>query len=616
MKIQLDEHNYIIPKEVVSILLDKFDKINKKRLKLIEKGRISKDLPEIILNFEDINDEISEKITENEKYTDAFKREFVENKENHLKVSVGSLELPNLNDWKVLGMLEKNPETSSYTVTSFNENSPVPNSYREADPCQCDHCGYSRRRNSTFVIENTESEEIMQVGKSCMKDFVKSEEVEMLMFYSSVQTVLDEFDPDGVSGGRPIFSIHKKDYLAACNMIMRETSGFVSAKNCDPYINRPATSVGALHKIEPFYLGNFIRQRTDRYASESDKAAMFAYRDMINGLEITDIDYKAADDAIQWFKDHPPTNDSSEFEFNMHAVMTNDSMFLYRGENGRVCYALEYINKQGIENQNKLDFLKRKKETLSTPPYIGNEKGKIESLEVNLTGLDYKDSEYGTSYIYYLETRDGRNLKWSASNEGRPECLSDYEKFPEFNDLKKLISDTKENNEGIYFTIKGSIRNRARYTTRNDKLVEQTDINRVSSLSEISTTPKTDGLMHYDSKHKVDKIKRHEYKLHELKITKVLKGKTLKGEDHFCYHAENKNGVEKYFFTFDKLKNVKKGDMFCMPTQFNDDEIVGILPQSMLKIESFTEGFESTEISKIKALKYGQEKPKKQKKTI
>ena len=39
MKIQLDEHNYIVPKEVVSILLDKFEKINKKKSKINRKRK-------------------------------------------------------------------------------------------------------------------------------------------------------------------------------------------------------------------------------------------------------------------------------------------------------------------------------------------------------------------------------------------------------------------------------------------------------------------------------------------------------------------------------------------------------------------------------------------------
>jgi hypothetical protein len=43
--------------------------------------------------------------------------------------------------------------------------------YRDAKPI-CDHCGYNRRRNDTFVLRNEATRELKQVGSTCLEDFL------------------------------------------------------------------------------------------------------------------------------------------------------------------------------------------------------------------------------------------------------------------------------------------------------------------------------------------------------------------------------------------------------------------------------------------------------------
>lgn len=42
--------------------------------------------------------------------------------------------------------------------------------YRDAKP-KCDHCGYNRRRNDTFVLRHESTRELKQVGSNCLEDF-------------------------------------------------------------------------------------------------------------------------------------------------------------------------------------------------------------------------------------------------------------------------------------------------------------------------------------------------------------------------------------------------------------------------------------------------------------
>jgi hypothetical protein len=47
----------------------------------------------------------------------------------------------------------------------------IPTHYRTANS-DCDHCHTIRRRNDTFVLQHTESQKYLQVGRNCLADFL------------------------------------------------------------------------------------------------------------------------------------------------------------------------------------------------------------------------------------------------------------------------------------------------------------------------------------------------------------------------------------------------------------------------------------------------------------
>lgn len=88
---------------------------------------------------------------------------------NSLVLVTGSA--PKLAGWEFVATLEPVGDDSEVLVRSVPGAS-VPAQYREADPFHCDHCGYIRQRNETFVVYNEETGEYKQVGRNCLKDFV------------------------------------------------------------------------------------------------------------------------------------------------------------------------------------------------------------------------------------------------------------------------------------------------------------------------------------------------------------------------------------------------------------------------------------------------------------
>lgn len=68
----------------------------------------------------------------------------------------------------MLGELEKDHDISKYY-----------------DSVACDHCGYNRRRKHTYIVQNEKTGEYMQIGKSCLEDYIEGD-VSYLMALATI----------------------------------------------------------------------------------------------------------------------------------------------------------------------------------------------------------------------------------------------------------------------------------------------------------------------------------------------------------------------------------------------------------------------------------------------
>lgn len=73
----------------------------------------------------------------------------------------------NIAGWKFVAEVE---HTEKGNIISGISDLEVPERYYSAKPV-CEHCGVSRYRKNTYVVQNEETGEFVQVGKSCLKDY-------------------------------------------------------------------------------------------------------------------------------------------------------------------------------------------------------------------------------------------------------------------------------------------------------------------------------------------------------------------------------------------------------------------------------------------------------------
>lgn len=612
MKIKISEGQYLIPRQNVEHLISLFEKVETKRQKLIEKGRIPKDFPEIKLLFDLPSDEIKDLAMNNKDLNGTQKRLLksgLDNRNFYL-TEVSNPQLPILNNWKVLGTLEKSVDESKYTMNSYNKNDPIPDKYRDTDPCQCDHCDHKRERNSTYILENKETNETLQVGSSCMKDFVSKETLDMLIFYSKSKQILDDYEVDKakISNNNTQSIIDKRDFLAACNLMLRiNNNKFVKASNSYPEKNIPSTYQGAIHLLDPYALEVFVNYkiRNANYYHQDDvySSGLYRYKNFIEGLKIEEQDYKKVDELIEWYEKNPPTKEDNEMYFNMHSLVTSDSGFLYKKESGQVCYAISHM--ENIKNQKEIQLEKERisKNLLEVPTYIGEEKLKIAEMEVQLKDVYIqvdKTGLYGDSLVHIFSTRDDRTIKWKASNLNTLENLKDKNGFQlSCNEIKDKINESKIKDEGIWMKIKGTVISHEDFVNKKGENIKQTAINRAASITEVYTKPLEEGSVFVNDK----------FKLEQLKITNLDKGLSKDGTDIFKYSFEDSSGKNYFMFIKNKIKfNVN--DFIESPIQISNNEILGFLSKNTKKINSFDENFESKMITKNAASKLCVEKRK------
>lgn len=123
--------------------------------------------------------------------------------------------------WKLLGKIEHFPEGNFITSFTCDE---IDTKYRNVDSV-CDHCNKKRKRNSTFILENNQNEKI-QVGKSCLDEFLGIDSSDLLSFTK----LKDSFDKETYDTDALCKEFSIKNILELSAQVIINEGRFVSGK--------------------------------------------------------------------------------------------------------------------------------------------------------------------------------------------------------------------------------------------------------------------------------------------------------------------------------------------------------------------------------------------------
>lgn len=293
-------------------------------------------------------------------------------------------ESPKLNGWSFIGKREPLDGTKSI-LSKTAPGQKMPKKYADDHDLTCEHCKKRANRAATFVVRK--NKKTMEVGRSCLKDFLGHADpakyaawAEMLYNLEKSLGGGEEGDNWGMGRAPEVFEL--QSIMAAALYMCRE-KGFVS--NSNSYGNKSPTS----HHINQHFNPPIPLPRGMSYDD---------FR-----IPFTDKDKEEATVAIDWLRKHPKAG-KDEFFTNLSKIAQGDTASL-KHSGYLAAGAMMYQKEQGALKQT-VGLMK----TLKKDEGLGKADEKIDVLGTVISAFAYQ-TDWGTKRIFTIKTDSGHLVK-------------------------------------------------------------------------------------------------------------------------------------------------------------------------------------------------------------
>ena len=284
-----------------------------------------------------------------------------------------------INDYEFVASLEYSEELKENMIKKPNEGTYVPDIYRTRT--FCDHCGVNRSRKYTVLLRNTVTGEYVQVGKSCVKDYLGVD----IGNYASYLSFFDDLEDynDSISGASGVSLKQAYDFediiLQTLEYVKR--FGYISKQQAYDS-DAVATSTQVWHAInhdKDFY-GNIMYEEYE--ISKESKESFADIAEYLNGA-----------------------GDQSDYVHNLKMLM---NMPYIDGKNfGLVVSVVGWF----LREKHKMD--EKANKTKASSEYIGSIGDKVEFTAVP-TCVFSSESSFGMFYIYKFNCNNNI-IVWKTS---------------------------------------------------------------------------------------------------------------------------------------------------------------------------------------------------------
>lgn len=244
-----------------------------------------------------------------------------------------------------------------------------------ADRKTCDHCGTKRRRSKTILLSD-KSGKIIQVGTSCIIDFL-GKEAAALEFFAENSGILGDADNDGCYASSPHY-----DLVEVCSIAVKLISEFGFVKS-----NTPGSTAGMIMDFVDEHYRSFPRDYDFTVTAEHTEQAR---------------------QAIEYIKN---SERKGEYQENVFRVMSSSRVekkvfgFIAAGIRG----ALADIRK--ASDTKKLEEKTEEKSTVEFPA-IGTI---VANEEVTIEKIFTFEGMYGAQHIFIMKSSAGIPFVWKTS---------------------------------------------------------------------------------------------------------------------------------------------------------------------------------------------------------
>lgn len=306
---------------------------------------------------------------------------------------------PRIEGYRFLATISHEDGGNVIKTVPGEDNNPKLKQFYDARPDYCDHCKQRRRRIDTFIISDQDNN-LRQVGRNCLADFLGGVDPKAVLFYfslrDSIQNAISEASDRG-SGSRGEYAASKSEVMNIGAALVRKYG----------YRKRQPDSWGSTGQIVYWVLFS-----DKRNLDPSDRELLDAARD------IRQEDVKFAQDAMEWLSQLPQEEkDSSTFLHNIDVIMKGNDI---SAKNIGMAVALLPTYQRHLGTQRSGENAKKSNE------WVGQIGSKIANVKVRVVGTQYINSQYGTSQLVTMQDEEGNILKWFNSGKDELEDGKEY----------------------------------------------------------------------------------------------------------------------------------------------------------------------------------------------
>lgn len=298
-----------------------------------------------------------------------------------------------VNGWRFIASIDHTE--AGNVINKAVDDAEVPERYYNNRPV-CEHCGNKNVRYS-FIVQNIETGEFKQVGRSCLKDFTFGMSAEGVAQYTAAFNDLIEGELPREGSGWSKLYIKKETFLNYVAECIRHFG----------YVKSASTERSTYSRAIDYYKVDCGGFRMSPKEYEKCKMEMWEVNFNAKSEEAT----KMAQDALTWVLEQEESNNY------MHNLIT-------------VC-KLEYVHDFGIlaslfPTYNKdLEIQARRKaeeEQRKVSQYVGEVGARIEINAADWRVLTGWSTQWGYTCIYKIVDTDGNVYTWKTTNdiENRP----------------------------------------------------------------------------------------------------------------------------------------------------------------------------------------------------
>ena len=319
-----------------------------------------------------------------------------------------------INDWKFIACVEHTDKGN--IISKCGCEVEVPERYYTSESI-CEHCNSRRYRKDTYIVQNTETGEFKQVGKSCLKDFTCGMSAEGIASYISLfdELIQGEVIEGGYHGTRYIEVRESLQYIAET---IRHF-GYVRSDDTRPTKQRTREYYELEHGM---LSGYYDKERAKELRAEIEAVSFDAKSDYAKEL---------TEKVLVWIEEQEESNNY------FHNLKTVCSLEYITFENFGLLASVFPAYDRNLERERQKAEEQAQEQKSE---FVGNVGDRITVQIAEFKIVTSWKTEFGLTKIFKIVDTDGNIYTWKTSGgiaDGTETIVGTVKAHNEYRDVKQ-----------------------------------------------------------------------------------------------------------------------------------------------------------------------------------